>query len=479
MRVMITGVFAALAASMLLAGAGTIGAAASAAASPHGATAAAAPGTQLWISGYNGPASDDDIPFSMVVSPDGKQLFVTGQTDRSHGQSSEYATVAYSTATGAQLWASIYPEGGLFASAYSVAISPSGSTVFVTGYGGSVTGSLEAATVAYDAVTGAQLWASTFVGTATSVAVSPSGKTVFATGASGTRLPADYATVAYNAATGAQLWASHYHGPRSGAAASSVAVSPSGKTVFVTGSSPGKAASTEDYATVAYDAATGAQLWASRYRGPGSGGGANSVAVDPSGKTVFVTGTSAGARSKIDHIATVAYNAATGAQRWASRYSRPSSGGAYPTFPLPVSITVSPAGRTVYVAGTTKGAGTADDYATVAYNAATGAQRWASRYNSPASLNDDASAVAVSPGGAQVYVTGASFTVATKDDYATVAYNAATGAELWVTRYNDPTNRVDAASAVAVGPDGAQVFVTGYTGTGLTGYDYATIAYQG
>ena len=40
--------------------------------------------------------------------------------------------------------------------------------------------------------------------------------------------------------------------------------------MFVTGTSAGSGRGS-DYATVGYDAATGAQLWASRYSGPGNG----------------------------------------------------------------------------------------------------------------------------------------------------------------------------------------------------------------
>ena len=46
-------------------------------------------------------------------------------------------------------------------------------------------------------------------------------------------------------------------------------VSPDGSKVFVTGYSVGSA-SGYDYATVAYDASTGSELWVKRYDGPGT-----------------------------------------------------------------------------------------------------------------------------------------------------------------------------------------------------------------
>src|SRR5262249_259356 len=153
---------------------------------------------------------------------------------------------------------------------------------------------------------------------ARSVAVSPDGATVYVTGKSrGSNCGSEYATVAYDAATGAQLWASRYSGPSCASAASSVAVSPAGRIIYVTGASVASAAAPPpDYATVAYDAATGAQLWVSRYNGPTSGfDRAFKVAVSPDGAAVYVTGWSDGGATSFDY-ATVAYNAATGAQLW-------------------------------------------------------------------------------------------------------------------------------------------------------------------
>jgi outer membrane protein assembly factor BamB len=173
-------------------------------------------------------------------------------------------------------------------------------------------------------VAGSQLWADVNgLGGASATAVSPDSDTVFVTGA--ITVPAsgsDYLTVAYDASTGAQLWSASYNGPANGNnGAVALAVSPDGRTVFVTGSSASVKRKT-DYATVAYDASTGAQLWVARYNGLDGGGSPTAIAVDPAGQMVFVTGTSPGGVTTYgDDCATVAYDAATGAQVWARRFA--------------------------------------------------------------------------------------------------------------------------------------------------------------
>jgi DNA-binding beta-propeller fold protein YncE len=104
------------------------------------------------------------------------------------------------------------------------------------------------------------------------------------------------------------------------------------------------------------------------------------------------------------------------------------------------SVAVSPGGGTVYVTGSSPGTTSFQDYATVGYNAATGAQLWVSRYNGPSSSIDEASSVAVSPDGKTVFVTGSSDASAGGVDYATVAYSAATGAQLWVKQHTGPAS---------------------------------------
>jgi WD40 repeat protein len=303
-----------------------------------------------------------------------------------------------------------------------------------------------------------------------SVAVSPDGGTVFVTGYSAGSAPDSYATIAYDAATGAQLWVKRYNGiDNRGGEAYSLAVSPTGQAVYVTGSSPGPTG-TPDYATIAYNAATGARLWLKRYSGPagGSGGPGSSaswVAVSPDGGTVFVTGSSYGPTglSGPPDYATVAYNASTGAQLWVKRYNGISGQGGYAS-----ALAVSPSGGTVFVTGSiyvTSLTESTTDYATVAYNAATGAPLWIKRYSGISGQGGYAYSLAVSPSGNAVYVTG---TLASGGE-TTIAYDGGTGSTLWI-KYNSGGG----ARSVAVSPSGGTVFITG-SGSAS---DYGTIAYN-
>jgi hypothetical protein len=357
-------------------------------------------------------------------------------------------------------------DGGASDSLAALALSPDGKFLYVTGAIG--TGPVQDyGTLAYDATTGAPRWTNParFDGTgngidqATALAVSPNGDTVFVTGNSygGGTTKVDYATLAYDATTGAPRWANaaRYNGPGNGGDyATALAVSPDGMTVYVTGRSP--ANGQNDYLTIAYDAATGALRWPNpaRENGPGGGGdGAQALAVAPNGGTVYVTGDMRwGAQDGGQNYGTVAYHATNGLKKWGPvRYNHDPAN-------LPDqarALAVSPDGKFVYVTGRSADAVTNYDYATVAYDdAALGAQRWEARYSGPANgvYVDEANALGVSRDGSTVYVTGKSTGVGTKLDYATLAYNSLTGVPRWAkaARYNGPGNSDDDALALAV-----------------------------
>src|SRR6266567_2965293 len=333
----------------------------------------------------------------------------------------------------------------------------------------SCAGLLGAAAAQAAAVSGARLWVRRYNGPgnsrddANAVAVSRAGDRVYVTGSSygGSATGYDYATAAYDAATGARLWVARYNRTMWDDARA-VAVSPDGSTLYVTGSD-----------TVAYNAATGAQRWVSICGGPADDRDqANAVAVSPDGSKVYVTGLSVAPTSgalEADY-ATISYNAATGAQMWLRRYHGAGTG-----YDIAAAIAVSPAGE-VLVTGSSWGATSNQDYATIAYSPA-GTRLWVKRYNGPGNRADNASAV-TAPGNGRVYVTGQSWGgSATRDDFATIAYSVLTGDEVWVRRYNGPSSSGDYAYAIAA--RAGRLFIAGPSHGISSGRDYAIVAYNG
>jgi hypothetical protein len=330
------------------------------------------------------------------------------------------------------------------------------------------------------ATPGAQLWAKRYNGPAAqrdeanAIAVNPDGSMVFSTGLSqGSSTSPDYATVAADASTGARLWVKRYDGPiHLDDEAQDIDVSPDGSTVFVTGFSQ-EVGLRYASATIAYDASTGAEVWIARYSPSDSYSYA--LALSPDGSTVFVTGTTYGSTTRLDY-ATVAFDASTGAKLWARRFDGPLNSADQAN-----ALAVSSDSSMVFVTGYSYGLTQTADYATVAYDATTGAKRWVSRYKERSNANEEAlgaTAVGVSPDGSMVFVTGQSRTNSTSNDYGTVAYDASTGTKLWGSRYDGPPHGSDSAFALGVSPDGTTVFVTGSSAGATNWSNYGTVAYD-
>jgi DNA-binding beta-propeller fold protein YncE len=408
-------------------------------------------------------AGDPADSTSIAVSPDGSTVFAAGQP-----------LAAYKAATGATLWTA--GNGTFPDSCCDLVVSPDGSTLFATGAAAEANGTVEYATAAYDVATGAQLWLATYHGPGVggdrpdSIAVSPDGSTVFVTGSSSNTttpniLDSAYATVAYGAATGAQLWVRRYSDGNHNANAGAVTVSPDGTRVYVTGASLGLAV--YQFATLAYNAATGATVWTERYSHGKGGASGMSVAVSPDGSRLYVGGAAHGRGGQ--NITVVAYTASDGTMLWATPYR--GLGG-----PSPTSMAMSPDGSELVVTGQGRSSSSQGVYLTVAFRAASGALLWARPYG--ALCCGVAESVAISPDGSELVVTGflpdPSFT--TDTDYETVAYKAATGAWLWAKRYA-PVKGQNYGTGVVVSPDGSKVFVTGGrapSGNGTVAYNSAT-----
>ncbi len=213
---------------------------------------------------------------------------------------------------------------------------------------------------------------------------------IYVTGRSGSA----FTTIKYDF-NGVQQWVRNYNGGHGSDAPAALIVDAAGN-IYVTGQSTGDGTN-HDYATIKYDAA-GTEQWVRRYDGPttvfaSDYDRAAALAVDVDGN-VFVTGNSS------DDFATVKYDAA-GTEIWVRRYNGPAAGADWAT-----SIAVDASGNS-YVSGSSFGNSTTQyDFATLSYDPS-GTVRWTERYNGPGNNYDTPYSIAVHSSG-NVYVSGSS-----------------------------------------------------------------------
>ncbi|MFJ9391830.1 S8 family serine peptidase [Nocardioides sp. NPDC101246] len=443
------------------------------------------PGEEDWATRYDGErgvfGSSTDAGSDLLLHPDGTRLYMSGFSAPpvAGGLVTDFLTAAYDPKTGDPIWEVQWDgSNGGSDEPGGFGMSPDGETIYVAGTSGG-----DYVTIAYDGATGAEKWNTRLDGpghgsdTINDLVVSPDGKRIYVTGYQtvGETL-LDYATVAYDAATGEQLWISRYDDPVQGTDdARAIGVSEDGSTIVVTGQSRGQDTGLTDWGTAAYDAATGKQLWDALRNGT-EGRIDISDQVQIVGDTAIVSGVVSNTDRQVDWN-TVAYDLATGEEKWSAEH-----GGAGTD--VPRGTEVSPDGSTIVVTGNVDGA-TNMDYATVAYDVATGDQVWAAQHDGTANGLDIPWDVTISEDGTHAVVTGETTDSATKNDYTTIAYDMTTGEQVWSGGY-DATAAPDGANGVAIdrGPDGKRrVYVTGastvsFDPVGLdSNIDAATVAY--
>lgn len=258
-----------------------------------------------------------------------------------------------------------------------------------------------------------------------------------------------------------ESWAALSDGPTGGSdLGTMVELDPDGQTVYAIGYGQAQPQGTDTLIS-ARDTSSGEERWNATHGGSGDGIDVPMAsAIDPDGQRVYVTVMGLGEDSY--DYGTVAFDADSGEVAWFDEYD--DAGG----WDIPRAMAVSPDGERVYVTGGGETSGSTR-YATVAYDAATGEQAWAAHATSAGS--DDGTSVAVSPDSQTVYVTGIM-----DGDPATIAYDAATGEEVWRAHAHG-WNR-DYTAYIDVAPGGEHVFVATASEGGSTGPSYTLAAYR-
>lgn len=414
---------------------------------------------ETWLAVEDDPDGLAQFQFPVDLVSDGATVYVAMMESTGGSESrSRWVVLARDVETGAVRWVSRPEEAPVeYTFPTAIAISPAGDRLFVVGThrpsfwdpDG------ELLLTALDAATGTTLWTSTFDGSpggvdnARSLVVSPDGDEVYLAGITGANGDLDYAAMAYDAATGARRWVTKYRGVGGSGTDSpfDVVLTPDGGTLLMTGWSDGHGEYNVDIATVAFrtrGVEPGAIAWEARYdahdaQAPDR---ANAIAVSPDGSTVFAGGMSAEDRDgppfEVDYRFTVlAYDVATGEHRWTARRSFDDANWAEVS-----DLDVSPDGTSLYAVGFANGSQNTDGLV-VAYDTATGDERWFAREALPEHDGERASTVLATD--QAVIVTGASSTHLSEPlflftrrlvDQATMSYSPADGSKLWTARLN-------------------------------------------
>lgn len=442
---------------------------------------------EAWVALYD----DDDVaeaatesPADVAVAPNGETVYSAMRTAVGTGwdSKSRWAILAHDR-DGQRQWLTRWGSPDNHSFPTSIAASHDGLLVFVSGTWRTdqVAADGHLTTIAFDAGSGDVVWTATYDGpgggtdNAREIVVSPDGRTLYVAGISAGRDNGDldYAAIAYDVSTGRELWVTRWDGIGRGNTDSPFAidVNSRGDMLYLTGWSYGEGEYNNDYGTIAVDTLgddAGRIAWTARYDGVGvhAPDQAAALVVSPDDGTVFVTGMSddveGGPPFDVNYgFATVAYDAFSGEQRWESRRQWPDS-----NFDSPTALAIDPKGQRLLVTGQV-GSGQLD-FGTVAYDPRTGEEIWSDRYGLPEYDLELAKEIVMDPRGTTAYVGGVSaksppgvpglVLYAPNADAVTIAYDVATGQKKWLARFNPSATDFVSIQSMAVSPDATRAY---------------------
>jgi hypothetical protein len=351
---------------------------------------AAADGTILWATRYNGLTNNsDDRPVEIAADSHGNVVVVGSSGPRNN---LDFYTAKYAAASGALLWERRYngaangndvPSG--------LAIDGTGD-VLVTGLSRG-NGGDESYTAKYSGTNGALIWERRVLSQGRNIKLGTDGHFVLAGIADG-----HYYAAKHSSADGLLLWEGRTKPADSRLAVfRSCAVDALGNAIVTGFFSTSNTVTGYDHYTAKFSATNGSLVWENVYRSPGAGGDEPaSMAIDADGD-VFVTGTT---RSDTNIVMlTVKHSGVTGALLWERQHESFQGAFGY-------SIRVNSLNDVVVSGSGANGDNT--DFYTVGYSGHDGAVRWERPYNGLANRADQpftTRGLALGPNG-KVAVTG-------------------------------------------------------------------------
>jgi len=237
--------------------------------------------------------------------------------------------------------------------------------------------------------------------------------------------------------------------------------------IYITGTTFG-ATSLLDHTTIKYYS-NGSTAWIKDYDGPGNYfDAAYGITVDDSG-CVYVTGYGCQINTPPYNadIATIKYDS-DGDTVWVRNYDGPANSGDDGQV-----IKLDGIGN-IFIAGKTRDSLGKIDCVTIKYNS-DGDTVWTRIYNGTGNYNDIPIDLAVDSLG-YAYVAASSQGVDLNEDYVVLKYDP-NGNTDWIKRYNGPGNSFDVPTDIAL-DDSGYIYVTGISNDSFTSSDFATIKYH-
>lgn len=414
---------------------------------------------------FNGVGDFNDIA-KAIASDASNNLFVTGYTIASAKQRD--IMVQKINAAGTTLWSRTVDGTGENDEGLAIATDATGN-IYVAGYSNGAGTYDDGILLKYN-TSGVLQWSANYNYAASqldkfvSVAISALGD-IYVTGYSdGNANPLitnyDYITLKYNS-LGLLQWVTRFNGAGDANDRPSKLVI-SGNTIFVTGYSSNGL--NNDIVTLKYNT-SGTLIGQATYAGIGAGAdeGEDMFTI---GSAVYVTGTEFVSGNLGDYV-TIKYDT-TLTQLWTKNYN-----GTADTEDRAFGISAT--ATDVYVTGSSAGTGSANDIALIRYNAATGTQNWAKRYTSGGAFNDEAYSVVTDLNG-NIYTGGKTGNATNISDFVALNYNTA-GTKLLTLKYNGTGIGEDVGAQVILDNNG-YLYETGFSkGAAKANLDFTTLKF--